>query len=138
MKNIFAFLFGGLFSVGLMLSGMSNPEKVLGFLDVAGQWDPSLAFVMMGAIVVAFIPFQFAVRRNQAKTVFGDAIDLPQATQIDAKLLIGASIFGIGWGLTGVCPAPAFTLIGLGYTQILYFIVAMFIGVLVHKKLIGQ
>jgi uncharacterized protein len=138
MKNIFAFLFGGLFSVGLMLSGMSNPEKVLGFLDVAGQWDPSLAFVMMGAIVVAFIPFQLAVRRNQPKTVFGDAIDLPQATQIDAKLLIGASIFGIGWGLTGVCPAPAFTLIGLGYTQILYFIVAMFIGVLAHKKLIGQ
>lgn len=138
MKNIFAFLFGGLFSVGLMLSGMSNPEKVLGFLDVAGQWDPSLAFVMIGAILIAFIPFQLAVRRNQPKTFFGDAIDLPQATQIDAKLLFGASIFGIGWGLTGVCPAPAFTLIGLGYTQILYFIVAMFIGVLAHKKLIGQ
>lgn len=71
MKNIFAFLFGGLFSIGLMLSGMSNPEKVLGFLDVAGQWDPSLAFVMMGAILIAFIPFQLAVRRNRPKTVFG-------------------------------------------------------------------
>ncbi len=70
MKNIFAFLFGGLFSIGLMLSGMSNPEKVLGFLDVAGQWDPSLAFVMTGAILIAFIPFQLAVRRESTQNSF--------------------------------------------------------------------
>lgn len=138
MKNIFAFLFGGLFSVGLMLSGMSNPEKVLGFLDVAGQWDPSLAFVMIGAILVAFIPFQWVVHRNQPKTVFGEVIDLPLATQIDQKLILGAAIFGIGWGLTGVCPAPSFTLIGLGYIDILYFIAAMFVGVLAHQKMIGS
>ena len=135
MKNIFAFIFGGLFSVGLMLSGMSNPAKVIGFLDICGQWDPSLAFVMIGALVVAFIPFQKAIR--DPVTVFNEVIELPKNTQLDTKLIAGAFIFGIGWGIAGICPAPAFTLIGLGYYQALYFIVAMLFGVLIHRKVTG-
>ncbi len=135
MKNIFAFIFGGLFSVGLMLSGMSNPAKVIGFLDIFGQWDPSLAFVMIGAIVVAFIPFQKAIRHPV--TVFNEVIELPKNTQLDTKLIAGAFIFGIGWGIAGICPAPAFTLIGLGHYQALYFIVAMLFGVLIHRKVTG-
>ncbi|BAP37228.1 hypothetical protein AS4_22880 [Acinetobacter guillouiae] len=135
MKNIFAFIFGGLFSVGLMLSGMSNPAKVIGFLDIFGQWDPSLAFVMIGAIVVAFIPFQKAIRHPV--TVFNEVIELPKNTQLDTKLIAGAFIFGVGWGIAGICPAPAFTLIGLGHYQALYFIVAMLFGVLIHRKVTG-
>lgn len=135
MKNIYAFLFGGLFAIGLMLSGMSNPVKVIGFLDIFGQWDPSLAFVMIGAIMVAFLPFQKA--KHQPVTVFNETIELPTHTQVDAKLIMGAFIFGTGWGVAGICPAPAFTLIGLGNYQAFYFIIAMFVGVLVHRKFVG-
>lgn len=135
MKNIFAFIFGGIFSVGLMFSGMANPGKVIGFLDLFGNWDPSLAFVMMGAIAVAFIPFQIAIRKPV--TVFNEPIELPKNNQLDQKLLTGAFIFGIGWGVAGICPAPAFTLIGLGYYEALYFIIAMLVGVLIHRKVAG-
>ena len=135
MKNILAFVFGGLFSIGLMLSGMSNPAKVIGFLDLFGTWDPSLAFVMIGAILVAFIPFQKAIRKPI--TVFNEPIELPQNTQLDQKLLLGAFIFGIGWGIAGICPAPAFTLIGLGYYQAMYFIIAMLAGVFIHRRIAG-
>ncbi|WOE30781.1 MULTISPECIES: YeeE/YedE family protein [unclassified Acinetobacter] len=137
MKNMLAFIFGTLFSIGLMLSGMSNPEKVLSFLDVFGDWDPSLAFVMIGAIVVAFIPFQKAIRATKPQTIFHQPIELPSNTAIDLKLISGSLLFGIGWGIAGVCPAPSFTLIGLGDYQILYFIVAMLIGVLIHRKWVG-
>lgn len=135
MKNIFAFIFGGLFSIGLMISGMSNPGKVIGFLDLFGQWDPSLAFVMIGAILVTFIPFQKAIRKP--KTIFNEKIELPNNNEIDKKLITGAFIFGVGWGIAGICPAPAFTLIGLGYYQALYFIIAMLAGVLIHRKIFG-
>ncbi len=135
MKNIFAFIFGGIFSVGLMFSGMANPGKVIGFLDLFGNWDPSLAFVMMGAIAVAFIPFQIAIRKPV--TVFNEPIELPKSNQLDQKLLTGAFIFGIGWGIAGICPAPAFTLIGLGHYDALYFIIAMLVGVLIHRKVAG-
>ena len=138
MKNLWAFVFGGIFSVGLMLSGMSNPKKVLDFLDLFGQWDPSLAFVMLGAIAVAFIPFQKAVHQQAPQTVYGDAIDLPKNNKIDSKLVTGSLIFGIGWGIAGICPAPSLTLIGLGYYQALYFIAAMMIGMLIHRKLMGR
>ena len=137
MKNIFAFFFGALFSVGLMVSGMSNPQKVIDFLDIFGQWDASLAFVMMGAITIAVIPFQKVVRQTQPKTVFNEAIELPSNQCTDSKLIIGSLIFGMGWGVAGICPAPSFTLIGLGYYQVLYFIVAMLIGVLLHRKWSG-
>jgi hypothetical protein len=131
MKNIFAFIFGSLFALGLLISGMSNPEKVLGFLDIFGQWDISLMFVMMGAIIVAIIPFQKAIRNP--KTIFGEEISLPMNTHIDKKLIVGSSLFGVGWGIAGICPAPAITLIGLGYSQAWYFIAAMLLGMSVHR-----
>ncbi len=137
MKNFLAFIFGGLFSVGLMVSGMSNPEKVLDFLDLFGDWDASLAFVMMGAIAVAFIPCQKALRSQAPKTIFNEPIDLPKNNKIDPKLISGSLLFGIGWGIAGICPAPSFTLIGLGHYQVLYFIVAMLAGVLIHRKWAG-
>ncbi len=137
MKNFLAFIFGGLFSIGLILSGMSNPEKVLNFLDFFGDWDASLAFVMIGAIMVAIIPFQKAVRSKAPKTVFNEPIELPGNHKIDPKLMSGSLLFGIGWGIAGICPAPSFTLIGLGHYQVLYFIVAMLAGVLLHRKWTG-
>ena len=137
MKNIFAFIFGGLFAIGLMFSGMSNPEKVLNFLDIFGSWDASLAFVMMGAIAVAFIPFQILSKQKAPKTVFKEPIELPKNTQIDTRLVLGSAIFGIGWGLAGICPGPSLTLIGLGHYQALYFIFAMIIGVFIFNKTMG-
>ena len=131
MKNIFAFIFGSLFALGLLISGMSNPEKVLGFLNIFGQWDISLMFVMMGAIIVAIIPFQKAIRNP--KTIFGEEISLPMNTHIDKNLIVGSSLFGVGWGIAGICPAPAITLIGLGYSQAWYFIAAMLLGMFVHR-----
>ncbi|ENU40762.1 YeeE/YedE family protein [Acinetobacter johnsonii] len=138
MKNVWAFIWGGLFSIGLMLSGMSNPAKVIGFLDIFGQWDASLAFVMMGAIAVAFIPFQKAVRQPHPQTFYGEAMQLPKNTKIDRKLILGSLLFGIGWGIAGICPAPSFTLIGLGYYQAIYFIIAMFVGALLHRKVMEK
>lgn len=138
MKNVWAFIWGGLFSIGLMLSAMSNPAKVIGFLDIFGQWDASLAFVMMGAIAVAFIPFQKAVRQPHPQTFYGEAIQLPKNTKIDRKLILGSLLFGIGWGIAGICPAPSFTLIGLGYYQAIYFIIAMFVSVLLHRKVMEK
>ncbi|MCH7390027.1 DUF6691 family protein [Acinetobacter dispersus] len=131
MKNLFAFLFGSIFALGLLVSGMSNPEKVLSFLDVFGAWDISLMFVMIGAIVVAFIPFQKALR--SPKTLLGESMALPNNNQIDKKLITGAILFGIGWGIAGICPAPALTLIGLGYFEVWYFIAAMLLGMLIHR-----
>ena len=137
MKNFLAFIFGGLFSIGLMLSGMSNPEKVLNFLDLFVDWDASLAFVMIGAIMIAIIPFQKVVRSQAPKTVFNEPIELPSNHKIDFKLISGSLLFGIGWGIAGICPAPSFTLIGLGHYQVLYFIVSMFVGILLHRKWTG-
>lgn len=138
MKNLLAFIFGGIFAVGLMFSGMANPQKVIDFLDLFGQWDASLAFVMLGAITVAFIPFQKAVRNPEPKTVFNEVIQLPKNSKIDAKLIIGSLLFGIGWGVAGICPGPSFTFIGLGYYEGLYFIISMLAGVLIHQKWAGE
>ena len=129
MKNLIAFGLGGLFSLGLMLSGMANPEKVLNFLDVFGEWDPSLALVMIGAIAVAFMPFQKVLKHPETKTFYAEKIELPTQQNIDKRLIVGSALFGIGWGLAGICPAPSLTLIGLGHYQEVYFIVAMFIGI---------
>ncbi|MCH4247132.1 DUF6691 family protein [Acinetobacter populi] len=135
MKNFAAFIFGAIFALGLMISGMSNPEKVLNFLDILGDWDASLAFVMAGAILIAFIPFQKVVRNPQAKTCFNEKIQLPDKQNIDKKLLVGSALFGIGWGIAGICPAPALTLIGLGHFQSLYFIIAMLIGMRLYARI---
>lgn len=135
MKNFMAFVFGGMFAVGLILSGLANPAKIMNFLDIFGTWDPTLAFTMGGAILVAIIPFQKAVRQAAPKTVFGEEIDLPKNKTIDKKLIIGSGLFGIGWGIAGICPGPAMTLVGLGYYEGLYFVVAMVLGMWLYKKM---
>ncbi|MBR8131520.1 DUF6691 family protein [Burkholderia ambifaria] len=126
MQAGFAFLAGLLFSVGLIVSGMANPRKVLGFLDLAGRWDPSLAFVMAGAIGVAVVAFAGAKRRT--RSWLGLPIQWPAARTITVRLVAGSAVFGIGWGLAGFCPGPALVSIGLGSVKGIAFVVAMLVG----------
>ena len=124
--QIYALMSGLLFGAGLLISGMANPAKVIGFLDILGDFDPSLAFVMIGAISVAIVPFTLA-KRHMAVHDNGK-FDLPTATSIDRSLITGALLFGIGWGLVGICPAPALSLMGLGRLEVLYFIISMLLA----------
>ena len=126
MNALVALAAGLIFGLGLMVSGMSDPGKVLGFLDVAGHWDPSLAFVMAGAIPVAFAGFRMAARRPA--TLLGEPIHLPRGRAVDTRLVLGSALFGIGWGLAGICPGPAFVLAGLAVGPALIFIPAMLAG----------
>ncbi|WP_322023029.1 DUF6691 family protein [Burkholderia sp. BCC1977] len=126
MQAGFAFLAGLLFGVGLIVSGMANPQKVLGFLDLAGRWDPSLAFVMAGAIGVAVFAFAWAKRRT--RSLLGLPIQWPAARTITVRLVAGSAVFGIGWGLAGFCPGPAIVSIGLGSVKGIAFVVAMLGG----------
>lgn len=126
MNIAISFFTGLLFGFGLLISGMSNPEKVLGFLDVAGAWDPSLALVMAGAIGVALIPFRLATKKE--KTLLGTPMPTLNNTQIDHRLLLGSALFGIGWGLAGICPGPGITLLGAGIVEGLIFVLAMLAG----------
>lgn len=121
-----ALIAGLLFGAGLILSGMSNPAKVLAFLDVGGTWDPSLLFVMLGAILVAALAFRFA--RARVRPLFGDRIHIPGAGRIDAPLLLGSTVFGVGWGLVGYCPGPALTSLAVGGRSTLLFVAAMVAG----------
>ncbi|WP_260261914.1 YeeE/YedE family protein [Vibrio intestinalis] len=118
---------GGLFGAGMVISGMANPEKVIGFLDISGDWDASLMFVMGGALFV-FMPSYHWLIKSRAQAVSGCELSVPTRTDIDAKLLIGASLFGVGWGMLGVCPGPAVASIALGNSDIWLFIVAMSLG----------
>jgi uncharacterized membrane protein YedE/YeeE len=126
MNIIFSWLVGLIFGIGLIISGMTNPKKVIGFLDLAGVWDPSLAFVMIGGIVIASIGF-FAARKRSL-SMLGLPIRIPTQRQIDRPLIIGSLIFGIGWGIAGICPGPALVLVGAGFTQGIVFVIAMIIG----------
>lgn len=126
MSVIAAFVIGLIFGIGLIVSGMSNPAKVLGFLDLSGAWDPSLAFVMAGAIAVGAVAFALAGRR--ANTLLGAPLSLPVIGAIDARLVAGSALFGIGWGLAGICPGPALTLLGAGVAEGVIFVAAMFAG----------
>ena len=118
---------GLVFGLGLMIAGMSNPAKVLNFLDIAGdQWDPSLACVMAGAIAVTFIGFRFVLRRP--RPIFDEAFHLPNRTDIDARIVAGPAIFGAGWGLAGFCPGPAVAALTTGGTPALLFVAAMMAG----------
>ena len=117
---------GLLFGVGLVVSGMSDPAKVRNFLDLFGTWDPSLAFVMGGAVVTAFIGYRIVLRRP--KPVAASTFHLPAKTDIDSKVLVGPAIFGIGWGLGGFCPGPALTAATLGATGAYVFLPTMFLG----------
>ena len=132
MKSaVVAFLAGVLFTVGLTLSGMTQPSKVLGFLDVTGAWDPSLALVMVGAIGVHFVARRFILRRG--KPVAATSFEEPKGTSIDAPLIVGAAIFGVGWGISGYCPGPAIATLGTGSLSALVFVAAMAGGMWVHR-----
>lgn len=134
MSLITALISGLLFGAGLILSGMANPAKVLAFLDLAGAWDPSLALVMLGAISVAFPAFQWAKRQRQHSSLLGKPITLPERPLADRRLIIGAVLFGIGWGLAGYCPGPALaTLLSAGWPAVL-FVIAMMAGLLIVEQ----
>ncbi len=135
MKTFLAIASGLLFGLGLIAGGMTDPAKVQGFLDLFGHWDPSLAFVMGGAILVGVAGFAVARRRKLAWS--GEAIELPQSRIVDARLLAGGALFGIGWGLGGLCPGPAMTALGAGFVPALWFVVAMLLGMWLHDRFLG-
>jgi len=131
LAPVSALLAGLLFGTGLMVSGMANPAKVLGFLDVAGQWDPSLALVMIGAITVGSLAFSVARRRD--RSYLGLPLQLPASTAITPRLVLGSAAFGTGWGLAGFCPGPALVALGAGYPKALGFVAAMVVGMAVFE-----
>lgn len=126
MTLIASLLAGLVFGLGLIVSGMANPAKVLGFLDLAGAWDPSLALVMAGAIGVASIAFRVA--RHRSSTLLGTPMKLPTSRTIDKRLLAGSLLFGIGWGMAGFCPGPRLVALGMGEAKALVFVMAMLVG----------
>jgi uncharacterized membrane protein YedE/YeeE len=130
-KNLYRlteFLVGLLFGLGLMLSGMTDPGKVIGFLDLFGAWDPSLALVMGGAILVGF--FAFTIAKKRTTTFLGGVLRIPSNMDIDKKLLVGSLLFGAGWGLAGFCPGPALVSMADGQPKALVFVLAMLAGML--------
>ena len=135
MNLFFALLSGLLFGIGLIVSGMANPAKVMGFLDITRVWDPSLAFVMGGAISVGFFAFRAAARRK--RPLCGDKMHLPTANHIDKRLVGGALLFGTGWGLAGICPGPGLVLLGAGFMQGVIFVLAMLAGMLLFQWIEG-
>ncbi len=136
MFNLTALLSGIIFGFGLLLSGMSNPAKVTAFLDLAGNWDPSLAFVMAGAIAVATPAFVWAKRHN--RSLLNAPMQLSAAGIIDRKLILGSAAFGIGWGLAGFCPGPALVSSAAGYTGAWIFTLAMVAGMGIYSFLTGK
>ena len=129
MHVVTSLLAGLVFGLGLIVSGMANPAKVLGFLDLAGRWDPSLAFVMAGAIAVGLIAF--AVARRRTVSFLGVEMRLPKTNKIDRRLIGGGLLFGIGWGIAGFCPGPALVALGMGETKAVVFVLAMLSGMIV-------
>ena len=132
-RAILLILIGTLFGAGLALSGMLNPAKVAGFLDLFGVWDPSLAFVMGGGVIANFIGHRIVTRR--AAPVFGDGFSIPTRTDIDSRLLLGAALFGVGWGLAGLCPGPAIASVLLAPGEVALFVLMMLAGLAVGRML---
>lgn len=128
MRLLSTWLIGLIFSVGISISGMANPAKVLNFFDFAGTWDPSLAFVMGGAVVVTLIGYRFILPRRGP--IFGGGFQLPTSRMIDARLIGGSALFGIGWGIAGFCPGGALPALGTGRWEVLLFVAAMMAGIL--------
>ncbi|MDO9169894.1 MAG: YeeE/YedE family protein [Methylobacter sp.] len=131
MLNISALLVGLLFGLGLIISGMTDPSKVIGFLDLAGAWDPSLAFVMGGAILVG--TGAFAIAKKRQRSFLGAPMQLPSATKLDKRLLLGSLIFGIGWGIAGFCPGPAVVSAAAGQPKAWIFVAAMLAGMALYN-----
>jgi uncharacterized membrane protein YedE/YeeE len=140
MAIVFQFAIGLIFGLGLLVSGMSDPAKVLNFLDLAairsGSWDPSLAFVMAGAIAVTFVGFNRVLR--QPRPLFGEKFHLPTKQELDIRIISGPAIFGVGWGLAGFCPGPAFTALGFGSPAAVIFVAAMMAGMLLARRLANR
>ncbi|HET7478440.1 MAG TPA: YeeE/YedE family protein [Rubrobacteraceae bacterium] len=136
MRTLSAMFCGLVFGLGLAISGMMNPAKVIGFLDVAGDWDPTLAFVMGGALLVAVPAFRFIPKRP--RPVLEDDFSLPTKKTLDAPLLGGSALFGIGWGLVGFCPGPAVAALGTGLPVVLAFVAAMLSGMALYSWLSGK
>jgi uncharacterized membrane protein YedE/YeeE len=136
MHRFSEFAVGLVFGLGLMLAGMTNPGKVIGFLDLAGSWDPSLAFVMGGAIAVGALAFALARRRTVA--FLGGAMHLPTARDIDRRLVLGSLGFGVGWGLAGFCPGPAVVALATGHPKAVVFMIAMLAGMALFEFIEGR
>jgi uncharacterized protein len=132
LRLLVALFSGVLFGLGLVVSGMVNPAKVLGFLDVAGDWDPTLAFVMGGALLVAVPAFRVILKRP--RPVLAEEFDLPAKKDLDARLLAGSAMFGFGWGLAGFCPGPAVTALASGLAPVFVFVAAMVAGMALYKR----
>ena len=133
MAALFSLLTGLILGIGLIISGMVNPAKVLGFLDLVGRWDPSLALVIVGAIAVGVVGFALASRRRT--TLLGTPMLLPATRVIDRRLVLGSLAFGIGWGLAGFCPGPALVALGAGHAKALAFVAAMIAGMFVFDRI---
>ena len=133
VHRVSEFAVGLLFGLGLMLSGMTDPGKVIGFLDLAGSWDPSLALVMAGAIAVGF--FAFALAKKRTSNFLGGMLRLPTNSQIDRPLIIGSLLFGAGWGWAGFCPGPAWVTMAAGQEKAFYFVGAMIFGMITYSLL---
>lgn len=133
MIALASLLAGLVFGLGLIVSGMANPAKVLGFLDLAGAWDPSLAFVMAGAIAVAMVGFLAARRRTLS--ILGAQMRVPSARRIDRRLVLGSLLFGVGWGVAGFCPGPGLVALGMGEPKALVFLAAMLAGMGIFELL---
>lgn len=130
---MFVALFSGLlFGLGLVVSGMANPAKVIGFLDVAGDWDPTLAFVLGGALLVTIPAFRLILART--RPVLAEEFDLPKKKSLDVRLLGGSALFGVGWGLGGFCPGPAVTALASGLAPVFVFVAAMVAGMALYKR----
>ena len=137
-KATFVTFFSGvLFSIGLGISGMTQPQKVIGFLDVFGAWDISLAFVMVGGII-SYLIFQLTIQKRFSTPLLAKQFYLPTQNEIDKRLIFGAVLFGIGWGLGGFCPGPAITSLGSGSLSTMAFVVSMGFGMLIADKVISQ
>lgn len=132
MKGLTALLCGTLFGIGLAVSGMTDTAKVLGFLDLFGSWVPDLVFVMGGAVCVTLVAFRFIMKRD--RSLLGELMSLPSNTAIDGRLLAGAAIFGIGWGVYGYCPGPAISALGYLESNTAIFVVAMLVGMALANR----
>ena len=136
MQVIVALVAGLIFGLGILISGMASPAKVLNFFDVAGSWDPSLAFVMGGALVTTLTGYRLIFLRNAP--IFSARFHLPTKNAVDAKLIAGAAIFGIGWGVTGFCPGGAIPALGTGRNEVMIFIVALTVGIIATRIAMGR
>lgn len=136
MRDLLTFFIGLVFGTGIVVSGMANPAKVQNFFDITGSWDPSLAFVMAGAVTVTFVGYRIVLRR--ASPLFELSFEIPKNRTVDARLLFGSGIFGIGWGLAGFCPGGALPALGALDARVFIFVAALIAGMLIARALLAR